>query len=559
MHKTKIIFLSGIVVILIIISVYYYFISRLAINIPFADEYFSALGFIHKFNDAAIYDRIFMIFRQVNEHRVVFFNLSITSQYLLFGHINFYYLNLLGNAFLVGLFIALFKQVKNTQNKTLWSIPIVLILFVPMPEISDWGAESICTIVVYFFVLISLILLNKEKNIHLFFSALFALIVTFAFGNGMFVFPAGYIILFLSKAKSKKKSIIWTVVMILSVGLYFHDYHINDNLNPLNELIRFPVGAIKFFLLIPGSFFIPFSTNITILAFAGLGLLFASSAIIFVRFDYIKKNPVLIAFIVFFLISLIAATLTRMRFGIGAATAPRYLIIVAIMIVCVYIISVDSLKNASIRVLAFAIIGSAILYAARLSFNLNYMERHRSVLCNDIASFYADPEKFTLPYFNRGKWVSRVLATSIADSFYLPPTISEMYPAIRLCKSPMNITETNSIIYYFDEFKDSDEIVKIRGWAILPGETDKKGNIKILLKSTHDKVCFTTQPVARPDVIKVYGNKTQTDKEFCGFDFVVGKHDSQLDTGYYRVGIILVDSMDEWQLKYSDNYLRIQK
>src|SRR5688500_12739344 len=105
-------------------------------------------------------EKLASLIAQHNEHSVGFLHLLTVACFSLFGSLNFITFQIFGNAFLVGIFILLWKARKDADDKIVTFIPVSLLLF--QPQFYDtvlWPTVLLSNFASTFFVLLTFILL----------------------------------------------------------------------------------------------------------------------------------------------------------------------------------------------------------------------------------------------------------------------------------------------------------------------------------------------------------------------------------------------------------------
>jgi len=139
-----------------VILFFYLFIIFTAVNIPFNDDYESFFRFLHFFNEEGWW----RVYKQHNEHRIVWFRLLVVLNHYLFGSVSITPFVLLGNLGLLGIAAVLYRSFNIKENKLLYFVPMVLLLFVPVVKMHNFGMATFVNITVIFFVYLCLCFLR---------------------------------------------------------------------------------------------------------------------------------------------------------------------------------------------------------------------------------------------------------------------------------------------------------------------------------------------------------------------------------------------------------------
>lgn len=332
--RLKVLNLAAIIILSMVVLYYYYFIITYSINFPFYDDFDAILNFLHKYIiHPGPVERIQLMFRQHNEHRLVFAKALTIIQYHLMGQVNFRLLILIGNSSLVLILVLLYKSFLPLNNyRSLFVIPVSLLLFnFRFEEVSFMAIASMQFPWVLCFALLSLYFLFKTGQYSIYLAVLFASIATFTSANGMMTFIAGALVLMPRKGCDLYSKIIWFISGLVMIALYFYGYS-KPGYHPsiIEPLLHDPIGFIGYVLAFLGSAV----GNLVYAISIGAGL------VIFFLFLTIKKyyeeNPVIYSMIIFILITAVIAALTRFGFGIEQSLNSRYAIYSSLLIACGY-------------------------------------------------------------------------------------------------------------------------------------------------------------------------------------------------------------------------------
>lgn len=197
-----------------------------SVNIPNGDDFYCLLLFTQRFQDnPSLIDRLKLLFEQWVEHRIVYSRFTALLSYWLTSHVNFVTIIIIGNLTLVGFTILFWKVIKKTGASLFYLIPVVLTLFSPVTyEANLWAGASTVYMPVAFLGLLTIYLLvyPLDDNWGLILPIFTALLATYSFGNGMFIFVAGAAVLIYKK--SYKSALAWTVIGCCAVFLYFQGF-----------------------------------------------------------------------------------------------------------------------------------------------------------------------------------------------------------------------------------------------------------------------------------------------------------------------------------------------
>lgn len=523
--------------------IYFVVINRVIINIPYGDEYGNALGYIDAYNKLTrFHDKLFSLFHQANEHRIFTYTINVLQDYLIFGTLNFKRLLWEGNIWIIVLCFMLYKLNKVDKNNPFIILPVITLVLMPQHEISDWGIVVFGLIVQISLIIGSLYLLSKSAINRLISSIILAFIITFSFGNGMFIFLSGFLILILTPNRKLYEYLSWSFAMIVSIGLYFTDYNFSAGTGFKMEFFDRPVDTIKYFLTFFGSIFSPvFKGNLDYMLISGLIVISYFGYLIFFKWKTVKYHPIALSIMLFILLSAAAASVTRLRFGIGGAAAPRYLLLQAVFLAIIYILTIDVFQKKMKYLLPVILSFSILLFAFRLNHNIKYMTLHRDHLIETTSRYYIDYKSIT-DFGPPPAMIKYFLDNAKKTGVYYPLPIKELNPDIELMNLPDSLYPNNNLQFSADKFNEYGSIIKLSGWAFSQINYHDRQNIGVFLKSSNNLFIFSVHTVRREDVVKHF-DKTYPGLHYNnGFDFVFDKKDFNFPEGTYQIGLCIYEN-----------------
>jgi hypothetical protein len=415
---------AGWIILVAVIVVYYLCYQFLTINIPFGDEYNCALRWFdhHQLLDSW-WKKFIHLFDQANEHRIFTFSLAVVTDYSLFGVLNFKRLGWEANLFMVPL-LFLINLLNQTNRKNPWLIlPIAMLLFVPQHEITNWPIVGFGAILQSGLTIASLWFLSRSGWPSLIAAGSLAAVATFSFGNGMFTFLAGYIVIALKKPKEPLVWLTWTIIMVLSVFLYFQDYVFLQNSISFSGALRNPVPVIQFFLTYFGRILVKISqVPLYWVALAGLAPLGALGYLLVFQWKEVKKHPVSLAILFFILLSAAITSVSRQSFGVIGATAPRYILLQALFLAVLYMLYMNIYSKKAPWILPLILLSSLLFYGARLVNGIGALDRHKTELQQIILAYNTDPEEIKT-FGPPPAIITAALNRSKATGVYIPPKV----------------------------------------------------------------------------------------------------------------------------------------
>ncbi|HVV07197.1 MAG TPA: hypothetical protein VHC96_23380 [Puia sp.] len=209
------------------IILYYREVSKNLTNIPVMDDYVIPLDYVMKFSKAGFWQRLSMIFGQVQEHRLVPSKLIYLSYYYLTGEINFRTLGLLGDLQLLGVAYAGVHFIKKYASAA-WQIPAFIWILVVF-DLNTYENAAMCMNgvgnygVVCYFLLTLYFYDRSDKWIPL--AVLFQFFTIFSNGNGL---PGGVFLVLFNLSQSRRKRIVSIVTTCALTAWYLATFHSVD-------------------------------------------------------------------------------------------------------------------------------------------------------------------------------------------------------------------------------------------------------------------------------------------------------------------------------------------
>lgn len=234
------------------IGLFFLTLLQFSVNVPWFDDFDPFPDFLRKWmaaNDLST--QIGLIFQPNNEHRMIFGKLGTLLYYWVCGELNFTFLHWLGFGFTLGtlaIFIAVFR---HQQISWVYLIPLLFFLFQLQYHMTSlWAITALQHQPVIFFVCLTSYLLSKKQ---VGWAMLTGLCANFAMSNGIFIWPAGAVILF---AQGRYKLLMsWIVVGIAGVFFYFRGMQTLNNESSFGYFLQHPHQTFfGFFTFIGGLF-----------------------------------------------------------------------------------------------------------------------------------------------------------------------------------------------------------------------------------------------------------------------------------------------------------------
>ena len=252
-----------------------YYVWQYTINIPYMDDslyYTKCLIDVEKSN--SIIDKFWIFMKQhtITEHRTPVSKFTAWLIYKFTGKLNYIILAHLGNLALFGMLFLFWRFFKKHAWNIIYFLPIPYLLFqMQTYENQFW---TICNWTYYPIGLLQMVvlyLLSYQKKNNLLYAILVAILVTFTFSNGMFVFlPVGMVLIYQNRYKDLG---LFFIIGIACVALYFSNY----KPSPIAPHEFSVVNLLRGFLLMLGAYVdVQSYHKLSIVTSTVLGIIFLS-------------------------------------------------------------------------------------------------------------------------------------------------------------------------------------------------------------------------------------------------------------------------------------------
>lgn len=542
--------LAGLLVVLILVPVYGYYrvVFTNAVNVPFEDDFDSALAFAsnYYYKTPSFFGKLQRIFSQHNEHRIVLDRLAFLTDYTLTGHINFRHLILFGNLSLlivIGLlYLSSFRQLTLLQ-KLAYFLPVPFLLFqLHFWELTVWGMASIQNLYIVAFALLSFYALSQQGQPSRWFwvAIASAIVATFTSGNGMFVFIIGSLVLFIQKAYRPLG--IWAAVGAITVGLYFWGYAKPGHHPPIFEtLTKNPGLFFDYFFTLTGS---DFATQPAWPIRAGKWMLALSLGLFIWKAvkQQLTSNVAMLGLLAFMYLTSISVTMARSGFGIQQALSPRYGILPVMLLISLYILLIETVRPQLIRAALVVVSLLGAIYLCQYSYQQNLPKvEDRTALLQYSSALYNDNKANLILYREGNNDAKTIFPDALKKGLYAVPAIT----LANLSSPPQpfdgsQLTNTNDVTAQAQPFLTNGFLVMYQAWAVMNGIPSEDTNIEVIAQSPQNSYSFATSRHIRYDVV----NQLQSMQYVhAGFSCVIKKAD--LKPGQYKLWLRLTNKSNQ--------------
>jgi hypothetical protein len=361
---------------------------RQAPSVPYQDDYGAILGFAYDYEGLNSWKEklLNIATEQSNEYKLVFEHFVVATELELTHHLNFWFLTVLGNLFLLPigylLWLTYGDDLAQANRRLLEFLPVSFLFFaLTYWENLDWAMTGLQNTPVILFALLAFLLLSKER--YPFLTGLAAMLAAFSSANGFLLAPVG--LMMLLPRRAYRAAIAWCAAFVPPLAAYL--YHFTSTavvMHPFYYLTR-PL----FFLAFLGCA-IPFRWPAALLGAVLLGIFFLA-----VRSRFDRSNPVGFYFAVWVLAT--SLLVSWVRGAIGFYTTSRYSLYSILMLIFCYSFLASYLPERfpGFRRTRFCIASAIVAIGAFTIANVvayQKLETRRRMILSGIELYRANPE-----------------------------------------------------------------------------------------------------------------------------------------------------------------------
>lgn len=497
-------------------------------NVVYWDEFETALALVLRLDTGTTVPRFLEeLFAVNNEHRMVTSRLLFAVNYWLTGTISFTTVGIIGNSCLLALCVVLVVSAGTAVRRVRLALALAFILFqLSHYENFLWSGSSIDHFQVLLLAGGAIVALARGTRTAWLGAGLLALLASFTLAHGLAVWPVGALLLW--RARRWPHLAGWCALAAVTAAGFFAGFEINPghrvgalSFDRIDDILRYWLTLLGTPVSLGQAWLSPWLGAALLGVFAWL-----------VAHGAARRERVAFHFTVYSLLALALIAFGRAAVAHGVVYS-RYLVLGSLIWALVTFMVLDRFSDPRrpLRLLAWSL---SVLVGFNLAANVAFADSAETwIECRDraVARFKqhgADGRgPFTLsPTPARS---TALLNEAQQRGIYWLPRVSER-------RNFDNPSPTNRISYFVDEMTASTRGIYISGWAAIPGELSKRGQIHLVLRSATQFIVYTTITDRRPDVVKAYD---QPDWRLSGFRFAVGRW--RLPPEELQVGILIDD------------------
>ena len=498
-------------------------------NIVYYDEFETALELLLRINAGLDWRELLQrLFALSNEHRTVASRLIFAVSYWLTGGINFHVISAIGNLFLVGAAAILVATAATTERRVRLGVLLAFGLFqLENFEGFIWAGASIDHFQVLTFAVAAVAALARGTRPAWVLGAACGVWATFTLAHGAVVWPVGALMLWQQRRWAWLGA--WGGVTIVALAIFFYGFAFN----PGHHLSTVSFGhaariLIYWLTLLGGPLTLgaaKFAPWLGLVLLGGLGYVFRRGAA--------KRET-----IPFFTALYALGALALVAFGRSELAGPqitsRYLVIgdLAWALLLYMLIEAHTDPLRPYRELLW-------LLPALVAFNLAADVKFLPTI-QDFNEMRDRAATSFMQYGEDGRGLlnlrlhpspghaERLLTPAAERGIYALPRVSRAreFPAAE---------PSTRMVAALDELVVNDRAVTLGGWAMLPGERARRGEVFVVLDGKNSRYIFSTLTLPRSDIAKYYNEPRW---KLGGFRAVLFR--DQLPAEDFTVGVMIV-------------------
>lgn len=503
--------------VLIPVAIYFGFLARYTVNVPYYDDYANILRFFYIYDRLeSLPEKLAFFFSQHNEHRLLFNRLVVFVTQALTGSVNFKYLILFGHCAILLSFGVILASYRKHRAFYVIALLGAILLFQPATKVEAlWAMVAMSGYYVIFFALLSFYLLARPGRLSFATALLVACLALYTQANGVFALLIGMIWTALRAATDHKnrreqatRALLWWGVTVVILVAYFSDYYTPAGHNSLLDAWQNPLALIRYFLLLAG-INLAYGHSAPAL---GVGILFGMIFLYLTWQRYFITNPVIYAFMGFIVLSIAVVALGRVQLGEGSVFSPRYAILSLFLSVLLALALWDTLPE---KYRSWYITALLLIVACAHSYGIYQralppVAQHKIRLIRGLNTFILSPTSHSLAYFSHyqdqaKKW----LLYGLEKGYYQPGgLLAEFMPKqVKLIQlDPRALPADMPVITrhngYLDQLSREAERIRLVGWTDIPDQA--AGTLVVAVPRLAETITYAA--FAREDVMMTLKN-----------------------------------------------------
>ncbi len=493
-------------------------------NIVYWDEFDTALDLVLAL-DRGVDGQGFLerIFAVNNEHRMITSRMLFAWSWWASGTIDFRVVGLIGNLFLVLLCLLLVRSVGSPERQLRLGVVLAALMF-QMGHYENflWSGASIDHFQVVLLAVGAILALARATTGGLALAGGLALLGTFTLAQGLVIWPVGAIMLW----RDRRMSALWVwlgaaalTALVYAQGFAFNAGHQIADRARVTHMVLYWLSLLGSPLALG---YVKLAPYLGVALLAGLAWLGSRGAW---RFE-----PVLLPVVLFCLGALALIAYGRAEVG-GGQLQSRYAVLAALTWAIALFGAIEYASH-PLRPWRVVMASLPVLAVFNVFANIRFQP--------SVESFVEGRDEAALRYIQHremGKSQFRLYpAPPRAEALLRETAQRGLYSLPRLCERVQikGAQPSARIAYHIDEVQVDSPGAYISGWAVIPGETSRPGEIHLVLRSATTELILTTVAKTRPDVVAAHKKPEWRDS---GFRFAVSR--SRLPPEELQIGVLI--------------------
>lgn len=500
-------------------------------NIVYWDEFDTAIAMLLRIASKPTAEGVVgEMFAINNEHRMVTSRLLFAANYAATGSVNFDFLNLAGNATLLGLVAVLVVHVRTRPRRLIMLLVLAAFCFqLEHYENFMWSGASIDHFQIVLLAAGAFVCVARNTWAGIACGAALATLATFTLAHGVITWAVGALLLW--RTPNRRGLILWGGIAAAALVGFLVGFKFNQ---AQGFVAATPAGAaavLRYWLTLIGA--APALGNLVVAPWLGALMLFGLYRL--VRAHALRHEPVAFALLLFALGSLALIAVGRAQLSGGTVFSRYYILSASAWAMAVFIfLTRYSHPRAPLFPLAWVL---PVLVVFNVFANRNFSAAADSwIECRDRAAVrylqHGVDGKGTFFLHPQPAHSTDLLKRAARSGIYILPSMCLERPF------PVNAKPSKRLTYFLDDMQVTDRSLFLTGWAGLRDVPSKRHQLHLVLRSDDATHLFTTVSETRPDVAKA---TAQPGWEVSGFQFA--RLRERLPEGQFQVGF-LIDGPD---------------
>ena len=493
----------------VLVSAYAISASR---DIVYWDEVDTVIAFLLRLHQGLNWDGFLReVFAINNEHRMVTSRLMFAASWWLVGTVDFRIISAIGNSFLIVTCAALVVSAGSGARKLRMAVLLAFLMFqLEHFENFLWSGSSIDHFQVVALAVGAFVALARGTGLGLGVAVLLSVLATFTLAHGMATWPIGAFLLW--QASRPRACAIWCLVAVATAFAFFHGFEVNAGHHiagfdavGLAHIARFWLALVGAPAALGSARWSPVAGIVLVGAICWLASRRAW------RGEWVSG-----ATLAFALAALALVALGRSELN-GGQLHSRYMVLSALAWVQVLFVGLQRVSGPDrpYRALAWALPALAV-------FNVVADQR----FLPQAESFVEGRDRAALrfkQYGHDGKDAFRLYPVPERGSRIINEAAQQgIYRIPRMCEREefRDPKPSGRIQYFVDEMTADTRAIYISGWAAIPDQVSRRGELYLVLRSPKTFIVYSTVSMSRPDVAAANNNPQW---RLSGFQFAVAR------------------------------------